>query len=175
MRIGMIFKKYLTYLALFLFLLTSCAPAQIKPAEMFQPQFQKTPPYEVNLDLPKPDKIVPIYVDDNFQETTIDKAKFVVLAPKEYAKVAALLKLAKNYKAIAKEQQVLVNIHIDTINALKEYVALEQAKARAWQELAVHWENTYNREAYYHKVDNAINKGTFATIAIGVIVALIAL
>lgn len=175
MRIGMKFKKLFTGLALFLFLLTSCAPAQIKPAEMFQPEFQKTPPYEANLDLPKPDKIVPIFVDDTFQETTIDKAKFVVLAPKEYAKVAALLKLAKNYKAIAKEQEVLINVNIGIINALKEYVALEQAKARAYQESAVYWQNTYNQEAHYHRIDNAINKGTFATIAIGVIVALVAL
>lgn len=168
-------KKLLTYFILFLFLLSSCAPRTIKPVQRFDPKFEKTPPYEVSLDLPKPDKIVPIYVDENFQRTTIDKAKFVVLAPAEYAKVAAIVKLAKNYKAIAKEQQVLVNIHIDTINALKEYVALEQAKFRAMEELSVHYQNAYNQEAYYHKLDNAIHKGMFAVIAIGVIIALIAL
>ena len=168
-------RKLLTYLILFLFLLTSCAPAMIKPMETFNPQFERTLPYEVDIQLPKPDKIVPIYVDENFQRTTIDKAKFVVLAPAEYAKVAALLKLAKGYKNIAKEQKVLINIHIDTINALKEYVQLEQYKAKAWQELYVNSENAYRQEAYQHKLDNAINKGMFATIAIGVIVALIAL
>lgn len=168
-------RKYFTVLMVSLFLLTSCAPRVIKPVQHFEPKFDRTPPYEVGLDLPKPDKIVPIYVDENFQRTTIDKAKFVVLAPAEYAKVAALVKLAKNYKAIAKEQQVLVNIHIDTINALKEYVALEQAKARAYNELAVHYQNAYNQEAYYHRLDNAIHKGMFAVITIGAIIALIAL
>jgi len=168
-------KKVLVYLTLFLFLLTSCAPAKVIPVKRFDPKFERTPPYEVSIDLPKPDKIVPIYVDENFQRTTIDKAKFVVLAPAEYAKVAAIVKLAKNYKAIAKEQQVLVNIHIDTINALKEYVALEQAKFRAMEELSVHYQNAYNQEAYYHKLDNAIHKGMFAVITIGAIIALIAL
>ncbi len=168
-------RKFFTALTLLLFLLTSCAPAQLKPMQQFNPQFDKTPPYEVSLDLPKPDKIVPIYLDENFQKTTVDKAKFVLLAPREYAKVGALVKLAKNYKAIAKEQQVLVNVHIDTINALKEYVELERAKSIAWQELAVHYQNAYNMEAYYHKLDNAIHKGMFAVITIGAIIALIAL
>lgn len=171
----MIFKKLVTYFILFLFLLTSCAPATIKPIESFNPKFEKTPPYEVGLDLPKPDKIQPIYVDENFQRTTVDKAKFVVLAPKEYAKVAALLKLAKGYKSIAKEQGVLINLHIDTINALKEYVQLEQYKAKAYMELYVNSENAYRQEVYQHKLDNAIHKGLFAVISIGAIIALIAL
>lgn len=158
-----------------LFLLASCAPREIKPIQRFNPKFEKTPPYEVSIDLPKPDKIVPIFVDENFKVVTVDKAKYVVLAPKEYAKVAALVKLAKNYKAIAKEQQVLVNIHIDSINALKEYVALEQAKFRAMEELSVHYQNAYNQEVYYHKLDNAIHKGMFVAITIGAIIALIAL
>ena len=168
-KIGVIFL-------LALFFLASCAPAKFTPVEPFTPEFQKTPPYTLDLDsIPKPEKIEPVYVDENFKEVTPDKAKFVLLVPKEYAKIAALLKLAKAYKEVAKEQEVLVNLHIDTINALKEYIKLEQYKTKAYLDLYANSENAYRQEVYYHKLDNAINKGTFATIAIGVIVALIAL
>jgi hypothetical protein len=155
-----------------------CAPKEFTPYQPPKIEFEKTPPYELDLtslQALKPDKIKPIYVDENFKEVPKEEAKFVVLAPREYAKIAAILKIAKAYKDVAKEQEVLINANINIINSLKEYVALEQAKAEEYRQLWADSENAYRQERYDHKVDNAINKMSFGAIALGVIIAIIAL
>lgn len=155
-----------------------CAPKEFVPYKPPEIKFEKTPSYELDLtpiQALKPDKIEPIYVDENFKEVSPEEAKFVVLAPREYAKIAAILKIAKAYKDIAKEQEVLINANINIINSLKEYVALEQAKAEEYRKLWADSENAYRQERYEHKVDNAINKMSFGAVALGVVIAIIAM
>ena len=109
-----------------LFLAAGCAPPKFIPRDPLKVEFKPTPPYEINLDkIPKPEKLKPVFVNEKFEEVPKDQAKFIVLDPENYAKIAALLKLAKAYKNIIKEQEVLVNAHIQLINALKEYLKLE--------------------------------------------------
>jgi hypothetical protein len=168
-------KKIIVWSLLILFLF-SCAPKQFIPFEPPDVVFEKTPEYVLDLDsITKPEKIKAIYVDENFKEVPKEEAKFVVLAPKEYAKISALLKLAKAYKEIAKEQEVLINTNISVINSLKEYVALEQMKAKEYRQLWADSENAYRQENYNRKIDNAIYKGTFGAIFLGVILAIVAL
>lgn len=156
------------------FLLCSCAPKKFIPKEPPPVVFDKTPEYSVDLStIPKPDKLVPVFVDENFEETTMDKAKYVLLTPQEYAKVGAVVKLAKAYKEIVKEQEVLINTDIQIINSLKEYIAMEQMKAKAYRDLWADSENAYRQEQYNHKIEQAATKGLFGTIAIGAIIALI--
>lgn len=169
-------KKLITWLLIASFLFVGCAPKQFIPYEPPAVVFEKTSEYTLDLDsIPKPAKIKPIYVDENFKEVPKEEAKFVVLAPSEYAKISALLKLAKAYKDIAKEQEVLINTHISVINSLKEYVALEQMKTKEYRQLWADSENAYRQEAHNRKVDNAIHKGTFGAIFLGVILAIVAL
>ncbi len=151
-----------------------CTPPKFIPREPLDTKFDKTPPYNIDLSkIPKPEQLKPIFVDENFKVVPMDEAKFILLAPKEYAKVAALVKLAKAYKNIIKEQGILVNTHIAIINALKEYVALEQAKAKEYRQLWADSENAYRQERYAHRVDNAINKGMFGAISLGSILMLL--
>lgn len=167
-------KKLISYLLILSMLFIGCAPTIQK--RNFIVKFDKTEHYNIDLStIPKPNMIKPIFVDKDFKETSLDNAEYVLLVPKEYNKIAALLKLCKMYKNIIKEQEVLINTDIDTINALKEYIALEQAKSEEYKELWANSEEAYQKERFYHKVDNAINRGTFLTIIIGVIIAIIAL
>jgi hypothetical protein len=136
--------------------------------------FDPTAPYELDTSkIPKPEVLKPIFVDENFKEVPIDQAKFIILSTEEYAKIAALLKYAKAYKDISKEQEHLINIYIEMINSLKELVALEQAKAAKYREMWADSENAYRQERYAHRLDNAVNKGILGLISIGSIVALI--
>jgi len=170
--------RFIIVLCLVLSLVISCAPKEFTPYQPPEIKFEKTLPYELDttaVDALKPEKIKPIYVNEEFQEVPKEEAKFVVLAPSEYAKIAAILKIAKAYKDVAKEQEVLINTHINIINSLKEFVALEQAKTRAALELYGYSENAYRQERYDHKLDNAINKMSFGAIALGVIIAIIAM
>ena len=170
--------RTLIILSLIVVLFAGCAPKEFTPYQPPEIKFNPTPPYELDtttIEALKPEKIKPIYVDENFKPVPPEEAKFVVLAPSEYGKVAAILKIAKAYKDVAKEQEVLINTNINIINSLKEFVALEQAKTKAALELYGYSENMYRQERWDHKVDNAINKMSFGAIAIGVIVAIIAL
>lgn len=155
---------------------TACAPKAIIPRQLPKLDIEKIPYYKVDFSMiPKPAKIKPIYIDDNFNQVSLEDATSVLLIPVEYAKISALLKLAKAYKETAKNQEAIINSNIDTINLLKEYVNLERVKAQEYVNMWADAETAYRREQYYHKVDNVINKGTFATLAIGIIIAIIAL
>lgn len=83
----------------------------------------------------KPERLNPIYVDDNFKEVDVEDAKFILLSPVEFAKIAALAQMVVTYKEVAMEQETLINLHINTINALKEYLELERAKSLQYREL----------------------------------------
>jgi len=168
-------KNILLIVLLGIFLLSvGCAPPKFITKEPFQAKFEPTPPYELDLSkIPKPDKLKPMFMNEKFEEVPIDQAKFIVLDPKEFAKIAALIKLAKAYKNIAEEQASLINIRIELINALKEYLAIEQAKANEYRQLWADSENAYRQERYSHKFDNLLNKGVFGAIGIGAIMALI--
>ncbi len=151
-------------------LLTGCMPPKFisKEPPDLNTKFESTPPYSIDLSkIPKPDKLKPIFVDENFKVVPMEEAKFILLAPSEYAKIAALLKLTKAYKNIIMEQEILVNTHVDIINSLKEYVALERAKAKEYRQLWADSENAYRQEKYAHSLDNAINKGAFGLMSIG--------
>lgn len=146
----------------------SCAPAKFIAREPLDVKFDPTAPYSIDLSkIPKPNKLKPIFMDENFNEVPMDQAKIIVLTTTEYAKIAALVKLAKTYKTIIKEQEMLVNTHVNIINSLKEYVALEKAKAKEYRDLWADSENAYRQERYAHSLDNAINKGAFGLMSIG--------
>lgn len=156
-----------------------CAPSQFTPTRPPDLQFDKTESYTIDLDkIPKPEVLKPIFLDEDMNkipEEQADQAAYILLVPSEYAKVGALVKLAKTYKSIIKDQEVLINANIDIINSLKEYAELERMKAQAYRDLWVDSENLYRQERYQRKVDNAVNKGAIGAITIGGIIALILL
>jgi hypothetical protein len=129
----------------------SCAPAEFKPFKPDPIVFEKTPAYSVQGDLdkiPKPEPLVRMYVK-KITETTYEvvaikeEATHIMLAPSEYAKVGALVQLAKTYKELALDQEILINTYIDQINALKELLSMEQRKSEVYRELWISSENSY--------------------------------
>lgn len=163
-------------LILSVFFINGCMPAFDPDFKPYTVEFEKTESYSLDLSsIPKPDKMNPIFVDEDFNETSIDNAKYIVLTPKEYSKVGALVKLAKSYKEIAQEQEILINTNVDVINSLKEYVALEQSKAVSYRQLWIDSENAYRTERFEHKFDNVLNsiqKGAIFVIGAALIVIL---
>lgn len=164
-------------------LFSGCAP---KPFVPFKPEpikFEKTDPYSVQEDLakiPKPEPIKRMYVkkiDEKTYEVVENKeeATHIMLAPSEYAKVGALVKLAKTYKELAIDQEELVNIYIDQINALKELLAMEQRKAEVYRELWISSENAYRYEAWEHKWDNRLHKAGLYGITLSSLVVFLLL
>lgn len=170
-------KKIVCILTIYMSLSNmACAPKAIMPRQLPKLEIEKVEPYSIDLsNIKKPDPIKPIFVDEEFNETNVDDAKYIVLLPSDYAKIASVLKLAKAYKEIIKEQEILINSKIDTINALREYLELERMKTQEYVNLWADAETAYRREQYYHNLDNVINKGSFVTLALGIIVAIIAL
>lgn len=158
-------------------LLISCAPAKFVPQELPVVKFESTPKYSIDLsEIPKIEKPIKIWVDENFKTTDEQHAKYLILSPKEYAKYISKLQIKETYKEIIEKQEILVNTYIDQINALKELVALEQAKAKAYRDLWVDAENSYRQEKYDHQIDNLTNRGIIGAISIGaIVIAILAL
>jgi len=160
------------------FLITSCAPSQFVAKEPPQIKFQETPKYKIDLsDIVKPDKPIHIWVDEKFQKVDDPaKAKYLLLSHSEYAKYVSQLVIKKKYEEIIFEQETLINTYVDIINGLKELVALEQAKAKAYRDLWVDSENAYRQEQYQHSLDNLTNRGIIGAISIGaIVIAILAL
>lgn len=171
-------KKFITLLVLTTFLF-SCAPRPFNPAKPLELKFDPTADYSIQeklAALPKPDKLVPVYVsitgDQIVKLDSPEGATHILLVPKEYAKIGSLLKLAKTYKSVAIEQEHLINTYISEINALKELVALERQKTIMYRELWVDSENRYRQERHEHTMDNAIHKTGLVLITIGSFIAL---
>lgn len=174
-------KQLLCLLFIFLFLIVGCAPAPFKPFTPPQIKFDKLGPYDVQkiLDqIPKPSKLVPIYAKINgdkiteLPESKRSEATDILLVPKEYAKVAGLVKLAVTYKSIAIEQGNLINTYIAQINALRELVSIERKKSIMYKELWADSENAYRQEKYAHNRDNLINRTGMYVITMGSIVVI---
>jgi len=162
-RIGIIF--------LCILFLASCAPSKFVPREMKVHKFEPTPMYELTDDIVVPDKPVKILLDKNFKVTTNAKeAQYIAFAPKEYTKVQAFLKSRQAYKEITEEQAKLINAYIQTINALKEYIALQQLKAEEYRQLWADSENSYRQSQYQHKIDNMYHKTIISIMGLGAIV-----
>lgn len=155
--------------------LSSCAPAKFTPTPTPKVEFTPTEHYKIDWSIiPKLEMLKPIFIDKDFEETTPDKAVYVLFVPKEYNKVGALVKRCKAYKEIIKEQEFLINTHIDINNSLKEYLKLEIHKSEAYKALWADSENAYQQERYYHKLDNAVNRGALG-ISVGAIIAILLL
>lgn len=169
-------KRFALILVVLSLIFTGCTPPKFVPKEYPKVEFEPTPSYEANLDeIEVPGKPVKILLDGNFQITEDQtKARYIAFAPKEYTKVQAYVLAGKSYKEIAIEQEKLINTYIEQINALKELIALEQAKAEQYRQLWADSENAYRQERYEHRIDNMINKGIFVTIG-ALVIAILAL
>ena len=173
-------KKIIILLILSVFLVIACSPQNIKPWTPPEIKFEKTSPYSVQelIDkIPKPSPPIRIFVkqiDEKTYEVIENKseATHVMLAPKEYAKVGAIVKLTKTYKELILDQEILINTYINQINALKELFAMEQKKSQMYQELWISSENAYRQEVRDHKLDNVIHKATLGGIGIGSLILL---
>ncbi len=175
-------KKLLLLILIGIFLV-SCAPAPFKPFKPEVIKFDESPAYSIQEDLdkiPKPSPIKRMYVkkitDISF-EVVADKAEatHIMLAPKEYAKVGAIVKLAKTYKGLILDQETLINTYIDQINALKELYAMEQRKSEVYRELWISSENAYRQEKWEHDWDNRIHKAGLYGITFGSIIVFLLL
>jgi hypothetical protein len=164
-----------------LLLLTGCAPSKFEPYRPPEIKYDKLQDYDIKEalnNIPKPDKLVPIYVKlegtyiTQLTKEQKDQATHILLAPNEYAKVGAVVKLAGTYKEIVIEQESLVNTYIAQINALREMIALERQKALLYRELWVDSENAYRQEKYEHDRDNTLNRTGMYIITIGSVIAL---
>ena len=175
-------KKIIALLIIGLFIV-SCAPAAFKPFKPEPIKFDETPPYSVQEDLdkiPKPEPLKRMYVkkvtDTTYEVVAIkEEATHIMLAPSEYSKVGALVKLAKTYKELAIDQEALVNTYIEQINALKELLAMEQRKSEVYRELWISSENAYRYEKWEHQKDNFFHKVGLYGITIGSVVVLLLL
>lgn len=166
------FKKLIAWTCVF-FMLVACAPKEFTPYTPENLVFEKTPYYELDLsklgDIPD---LIPIYVDENFKEVDVSKAKYAVLIPEEYKKIAIMKKAVLTNRKVAFEQAKLINTNVEIINGLKEYAMLERQKTQAYRELWVNSENNYRQEAYNRKMDDLQNKAVWGLVIIGTAIVL---
>ena len=154
--------------------LIGCAPPKFIPKDPPIIEFNKTPSYKVDLsNIVKPDKPIYTWTDENFKLVPMNEAKYLILTKDEFGKFVAQLKIKETYKELIYKQEDLMNVNIEIINSLKEYVKLEEMKSKEYRDLWVDAENAYRQEKYYNEINSFISKGFLGFISIGAIVALV--
>ena len=166
------FKKLIAWVCV-LMMLVSCAPKEFTPYTPEKLVFEKTPYYELDLSrLGEFPDLVPIYVDENFKEVPRKEAKYAVLAPAEFKKIAIMKKAYLTNRKVAFEQAKLINTNVEIINGLKEFVTLEQQKTSAYRELWINSENNYRQEQHNRRMDDLQNKAVWGLVILGTAVVL---
>ncbi len=168
------------YLIMLIFLM-SCTTPQISPYTPPPISYKEKPSYssnEILESIPKPKKIKVKYIkieDNKITITNIDEATHILLTKTEYNKIASLVILCKTYKNIIKNNDVLININIDTINKLQEQVILERINAMRYRDQYIEAEFRRRQEIIDHKTDNLINKILITIESLTIIILGIAL
>lgn len=160
-------------LAIITVLLASCSPGKFDPFRPPEVNAVPTKKYEFESPFEKPSAPKKILLDKDFKVTTVrEEAKYIAFDPTEFAKIVVLNKLYNAQEEIINDHVKLVNVHIETINALKDLLALKDAEVNEYISLWANAENAYREEKHTHTLDNAINKTAMYIVTIGSIVLL---
>ncbi len=150
----------LFFIALFLGGTIACAPSDYKPYVPPKVSFDKTEAYVLDLTkIKKPDK--PNYIMLNAQMQPIaegEDPKYLAFTREEFKKIMALSELYNAQQELLTDHEILVNTHIETINALKEVIAIKEQMIDQYVALYTASENAYRYEKWDHNWDNVNNK-----------------
>ncbi len=162
------------WLILLILLVTfGCAPKPIDPIEFPKAQFERTESYVLKGDLPeKPEKPELIPLDGNFRLSDLDEAEYFAISTDEFNKILQVLQGFNTQKEIIEEQVVLVNLHISTINQLKELIHIQEVTMD-------HLARLYANEQYLRQVQlhearwNDITQKAMLVVQAGLIIGLV--
>jgi PBP1b-binding outer membrane lipoprotein LpoB len=136
--------------------------------------FEETEAYVLDLSrIEKPTKPQGIYLDKDMLPTPPENAVYFAFSAEEFKKIMALSELFNSQQDLLKEHETLVNTHIAQINALKELIAIKDAKVEAYIQLWANSENAYRQERAEHMRDGIVNKITEAILFGGLILLIL--
>lgn len=166
--------RYILSIFLILLLLSGCSwfgPNKFDPSKPKPITIEKQKSYNIDLSkLKKIKSLDPIYVDENFNKISPDKAKYAILDLKEMKKVKVIIDLAKTYKDITKKQEVIINNKIDIINKYIEQLKLEREKTIEYRNLWVNAENRLREEKWNNEIQDLMDKAGIAGLIAAIIV-----
>ena len=164
-------KKYVIMFMMMLIMLTGCYSGKaFKPAgvDVYNPKALTEYVYDFSKD-EKPQKLIPIFLDANFEECTANEARYLAFDGKEFSKIKHLQKIAKYYKDQVGEHVVLINNYIKIANSEREYTKLENQKLIKYRELWIQSEEAYRQEKWWHKIDNWVNRISSCIMGAGLV------
>jgi hypothetical protein len=82
-------------------------------------------------------------------------------------RIEAMLTLKDMYKDISREQEALINIDRQRLQAYKEYLMIERQSRILERELRLAAEDAYRKERRDHRIDNIIHRTTLVVTVVG--------
>jgi len=147
-------------LVIVMLLFVGCSHMEYKPTTLPEYKVEKMEPYVYDESKdPRPIPLNPIFLDENFVQCNKEDAKYLAFSNKEFAKIRYLKEIAKYYKDQNSNHVILINDYIRIINLHNEYIKLEEQKSMQYKRLWEDSEKAYQKEKFYHGIDNWINRG----------------
>lgn len=158
---------------------TTFKPVEIKPLELTQTAEYSVDLSKLDTQLKEASNFNVMYgimdSDGNINITEDDtNATHVILAPEDYSKTVDITDLSIAYRDVVKGQEALMNVHIDTINSLKELLRLERTRAQILNDAWMNSEQMFNEEKKARSRDNLFHEFRFWGTVIGSTVLFVA-
>lgn len=132
--------------------LGGCVPKIPEPMSFPKSNFEMTKKYNLD-ELPvKPDKPDYILLDANLNITDLpENAEYFAFSNKEFKKIIELSEAFNLQEEIIKDHVVLINLHINTVNQLKELIHTQEVTLDYLAKL-------YSNEQYQRQVEKYENR-----------------
>ena len=159
---------------IFLFSFTyGCSPAVLNKVELQQIEMDYMPPFELPVDIIKPDKPVPVMLDGDFnQPDDTGKVEYFAFSNEEFVKIIQLSQAFDFQQKLIYYCTEIINDEISVNNDLKEMLGRKDTISQHFADLYINEQNLRLQETYQYEKEKILDK-IFLFIQSGVILALI--
>lgn len=168
--------KLISIIIAFIFLFSftyGCAPRILDKVELQQVMFKPKPEYIPPMDIEKPEKPEPIFLDGDFNKTDdMEKVEYFSFNKTEFTKIIQLSQAFDVQQSIMYFYVGIINGEIDVNNDLKETLTMKDIKAQHFADLYINEQNLRLQENYQYEKEKILNK-IIIIIQTGVILGLV--
>lgn len=159
---------------IFLFSFTyGCAPAVMNKVQLQQIELEMTPSFNLPVQIEKPDKPEPVFLDGDFNQTdNMEIVKYFAFHNDEFVKVIQLSQAFDYQQQLVYYCMSIINEEISVNNDLKEMLGRKDSISQHFSDLYINEQNLRLQENYQHEKEKILDR-ILIFIQTGVILALI--
>jgi len=153
--------------------ISGCAPGIMNKVQLQQIELETVPPFNPPIEIQKPEKPIPIFLDGDFNKTdNTETLEYFAFNKEEFVKIIQLSQAFDIQNQLSYLYVGMINAEIETNNDLKELLGRKDIVSQHFADLYINEQNLRLQENYQHKKSKILDR-IILFIQSGVIIALI--